>query len=442
MKACEAGAERGQLVHPARHQSLARTRLSALRTAIGVSILVWAASGLASDWPQLLGPTRNGIYSGPELAESWPKEGPAVVWQRQVGQGFSGPAVASGKLVLFHRQDEREVVECLEAGTGKALWSFGYPTAYHDDFGFDEGPRATPTIAEGMVYTYGAEGVLTCCELASGKKLWSVDAKRQFQAPKGFFGIGSSPLLEGNALLVNIGGRNGAGIVAFEKGSGKVLWKATEDEASYSSPVAVIFGSRHLALVLTRSELAAVEPANGEVSFRFPFQPPIRNSVTAAMPVVVGDLIFVSASYGTGAALLHVKQDGRGIEKLWSSDDALSCHYATAIEHDGFLYGIHGRTDPGFEPPASLRCVELKSGKLRWQQENFGAATLILAGRELLALTERGELLRVPASSEGFKTVARVQILPNQARAHPALADGLFYARSKDKLVCVDLRKH
>ena len=405
-------------------------------------LLLLTASAFGVDWPQLLGPTRNGIYSGTELADHWPKEGPAVVWQRQVGQGFSGPSVAARKLILFHRVEDREVVECLEAATGKALWNYGYATAYRDDFGFDEGPRATPTIADGRVYTYGAEGVLTCLELESGKKLWSVDAKSDFHTPKGFFGIACSPLIEGNALLVNVGGRSGSGIVAFDKSSGKVLWKTTDDEASYSSPLAGTFGGRRVALVLTRSELVAVEPANGNLSFRFPFQPPIRNSVTAAMPLVIGDLIFLSASYGTGAALLRVKEDGAGVEKVWSSDEALSSHYATSVERDGFLYGIHGRTDPGFEPLASLRCVELKTGKLRWEKEGFGAATLILASRELLILTERGELVRVAASPEGFRSLARAQILSNQVRAHPALADGLYYARSKDKMVCLDLRKH
>jgi hypothetical protein len=117
-------------------------------------------SASASDWPQFLGPTRNGVYTGPALAASWPKDGPRVVWQRKVGAGFSGPAVASGKLILFHRIEDEETVECLDAGTGKALWKFDYPTAYRDDFGFDEGPRATPAISDGHVYTYGAEGIL------------------------------------------------------------------------------------------------------------------------------------------------------------------------------------------------------------------------------------------------------------------------------------------
>ena len=397
------------------------------------------ATAFASDWPQFLGPTRNGVYAGTDLAEAWPKDGPPVVWQRKVGQGFSGPVVASGKVILFDRVEDKETVECMEGQTGKPVWSLSYPTAYRDDFGFDEGPRATPAIADGRVFTYGAEGMLTCEDLATGRKLWSVDTKTEFHAPKGFFGIACSPLVEGNAVLLIVGARNGYGIVAFNKTDGKVLWKTGDDEASYSSPVAGTAGGGRCAFFLTRSALVATRPDDGKVLFQFPFRPPMRNSVTAATPLLVNDTVFLSASYGTGAALLQLTESAP--RKLWASDEVLSNHYATSVYHDGFLYGIHGRTDPGFEPPASLRCVELKTAKVVWEQTAFGAATLILAGNQLLLLTERGELIRAPASATAFKPNARAQILSSQVRAHPALAEGLFYARSKDRLVCVNLKK-
>ena len=398
---------------------------------------LFAMTASAGDWPQFLGPTRDGVYAGPELAAAWPKEGPPVLWQRPVGQGFSGPAVAAGKLILFHRMEDQEKVECLDAKTGKSIWSFDYATAYRDDFGFDEGPRATPAIAEGRVYTYGAEGALHCLDLATGKKLWSVNCKTEFRAPKGFFGMACSPLVEGDCVLLNIGGRDGGGLVAFDKTSGKIRWKATEDEASYSSPMAATINGRRYVFFFTRAGLTAVEPTGGKIFFQFPFHPPTRTSVSAATPLVVGDLIFLSASYELGAVLLRIKESGP--EKIWASDAFLSNHYATSVHHDGFLYGIHGRTDPGYDP--SLRCIELKTGKIRWQQDGIGAATLILAGEQLMILTERGELIRAAASPAEFKSTARAQVLPTQVRAHPALADGFFYARSKDKLLCLDLRK-
>jgi outer membrane protein assembly factor BamB len=413
--------------------------LRALKRRVTAAVVFVALLTRAQDWPQFLGPTRNGVYPGNDLAETWPKEGPPVVWQKKVGEGFSGLVVALDKLILFHRIDDKETVECLEAKTGKAIWSFDYPTSYRDDFGFDEGPRATPAIADGRVYTFGAEGALRCLDFVAGTNVWSMDCKTQFRAPKGFFGMACSPLVEGNALILNVGGRDAAGIVAFEKTNGRVLWKATSDGASYSSPVAVTLNGRRSAVVLTRDGLVAADPANGEIRFRFPFTPPVRSSVTAATPLIVGDLIFISASYNTGAVLLKAAQTR--VEPIWSGDDALSNHYATSVQHNGFLYGIHGRTDPGFPPGPSLRCVELKTGKVRWSKESFGAATITLAGDQFLALTERGELIRVAATPERFNATARAQIMPAQVRAHPALANGLFYARSKDKLVCVDLRK-
>lgn len=404
--------------------------------ALLIITILLAGNSWASDWPQFLGPTRNGVYPTNDLAQSWPKEGPPVLWQKKIGQGFSGPVVANHKLILFHRLADKETIECLDATTGKPLWNYDYPTSYQDDFGFDEGPRATPCIADNRVYTFGAEGMLTCLNFADGKMLWSIDTKKEFGARKGFFGIASSPIVEGNALLVNVGGTEDAGIIAFDKSTGKVLWKTSNDEASYSSPtVATINGTRY-GLFLTRSALIGLDPASGKIHFTYPFRPPINASVTAATPLVIDNLIFISASYDTGGTLLRIK-DGKP-EKIWSAEDVLSNHYATSVYHNGFLYGIDGRTDPGFQP--TFRCVDLRTGKVRWQQNDLGAATLTLLGDALLLVTEKGELMRAKVSPDKFTLLARAEALPNHVRAFPAIADGCLYARSKDKLFCLDLK--
>ena len=188
--------------------------------AVLLAVSSGGARSIPSDWPQFLGPGRDGVYRGDDLAENWPAGGPRTLWTKTVGQGFSGPVVSQGKLIVFQRVADKEVVECLDARTGNQLWSGDYPTRYQDDFGFDEGPRATPSIVDGKVYTFGAEGVLSCWELSTGKNLWRVDSKREFNAPKGFFGMACSPLVEQNAVIVNIGGGRGAGIVAFDKSTG------------------------------------------------------------------------------------------------------------------------------------------------------------------------------------------------------------------------------
>jgi len=232
-----------------------------------------------------------------------------------------------------------------------------------------------------------------------------------------------------------VGGRHGAGIVAFDCATGAKRWRATDDEVSYASPVAATIHGRRIVLSLTREALVALTPADGHVIFRHPWRPRPDASVSAATPLVVGDLIFISACYGAGASLLRFKDSGP--EVIWSGDESLSNHYATSVQHRGFLYGWHGRQEQGCE----LRCVDLQSGKVRWKEPGLKAGSVTLAGEELLVLTENGLLLRAPATPEGFKPTARVQALPFDVRAFPALADGRLFARSKDRLVCLDLSK-
>lgn len=405
---------------------------------LNLSLLV-AATSSASDWPQFLGPNRDGVYDGSDLTDAWPAGGPPVVWQKGVGHGFSGPVVADHKLILFHRENAQEIVACLDARTGSPVWSFAYPTSYQDDFGFDDGPRATPSISGGRVYTFGAQGMLHCLEAGSGKKVWSVDTKTEFGAGNGFFGLACSPLVEGDGVLLSIGGPKGAGIAAFNKANGKLLWKTSDDDAGYSSPVAATIGDRRYAFFFTREGLIAIDPAKGKILHQYPWHSRNRMSVNAATPLIVGDSIFLSASYGTGAALLRLRD--QHVEKTWSDDDILSNHYATSVELNGFLYGIHGRTDPGFSPHPRLRCVELKTKRVCWETDSIGAASLTRAGSQLLILTEKGELVDAAANPDSFQLKARARILSSEVRAFPAVADGFFYARSKDQLVCLDLRR-
>ena len=230
---------------------------------LAASVLVAGVRVAADDWPQFLGPTRNGVYKGPPLASSWPAGGPKTVWRKQVGQGFAGPVVAGERLILFHRVGNEEIVEALNARTGAPQWRFAYPTAYRDDFGFDEGPRAVPVVANGRIYTFGAEGQLHAIDLATGKQIWNVDTMRRFGVRKGFFGAAGSPLVEDGRVIANIGGKDGAkgaGIVAFNADTGAVTWTATDDEAGYSSPVGATLGGKRHAVFFTRNGLVGLDP--------------------------------------------------------------------------------------------------------------------------------------------------------------------------------------
>ena len=382
----------------------------------------------ASDWPQLLGPQRNGHYP-----DSLSVGSSQLLWKKDVGAGFSSPVVAGGKLILFHRVGNKEVVECLDPATGKHFWTFEYPSSYRDDFGFDEGPRGTPAISDGKVYTFGAEGVLHALDLLSGKKVWSVDTHAKFGVRKGFFGAAASPLVDERAVYVNVGGPSGAGLVAFDRNTGSVMWTARNDEAGYSSPISAVLNGVRSILCFTREGLVAVDPVSGKVRFHFPWRSRTDASVNAALPIVVGDLIFLSASYNTGAVLL--KAAANQVTKVWASDEALSNHYATSVYKDGYLYGFHGRQEFG----QTLRCIELKTGKVQWSAEGLRAGTVTLAGDRLLIVRENGEAISARATPKAFQPDAKSQLLNGVVRSYPALAQGKLYVRNEATLAAYSL---
>jgi outer membrane protein assembly factor BamB len=388
----------------------------------------------AADWPQFLGPERNGISSEKGLLQSWDEKGPPLVWKRQVGEGYSGPVIARGRLILLHRVENEEVVESFDAATGKPQWKFSYPTAYSDQVGKGDGPRCTPVISGQRVYTLGAEGKLHCLELESGKKVWERSLVEEYKVKQNFFGVGSTPLVEGNLVLVNVGGKD-AGIVALDKDTGKEKWRATGDGASYASPVAATIDGVRYAIFFTRRGIVLLEPATGKVLFEKQWRAAYDTTVNAATPTVVGNLLFFSASYDTGAILLRVTKNQ--VKEVWSREDALSSHYNTSIYHEGYLYGIDGRQESG----ARLRCIELKTGKVQWTQKPFGCASMVLADGHLIALTEKGDLVLLRPSPKSYQEISRARVLTFPCRAEIALANGRLYARDGENHMCWNLQK-
>jgi outer membrane protein assembly factor BamB len=407
--------------------------MTALRCLLFAAVL----AAVGADWPQLLGPARNGSSPEKGLLDSWPDKGPPVLWDREVGEGYSGPVIAGGRLVLHHRVGDEEIIDCLEAATGKELWKHKTSTNYEDPLHKGNGPRSTPAIAAGHLYTLGPAGLLLCLRMEDGKKVWQRALLEDYEVPPSFFGVGTSPLVEGKLVLVNVGGRD-AGIVAFDKDTGKEVWKATGQGASYASPVAAtIDGVRHV-LFFTREGLVSVDPANGSVRFTKRWRARINTSVNAASPVVFDGHVFLSSCYNTGAIVLRVMKDG--VEEVWNNDDALSCHFNTPVYLDGYLYGFHGREDVPDEG-GQLRCVEAKTGKVQWEAPGRGVGSLLLADGRLIALKESGELVLFRPDAEKYREASRAAVLSNPCRAHPALADGRLYGRDGRKLVCWYLKK-
>ena len=398
-----------------------------------VALFLLAAAARAEDWPQHLGPRRDGT-STEQAPEAWGSNGPLILWHQEVGEGFSAPVVASGRLLLFHRQQGVERLDALDPADGRLRWSYRYPTTYRDDFGFDEGPRSAPTVSGDTVFTFGAQGMLSAVDLETGAKRWSVDTHEVFRVRKGFFGAAASPLVEDGRVLLNVGGTGGAGLVAFDAASGRTIWTASESEASYSSAVVATLGGKKTVLFFTREGLVGVDPGLGALRFELRWRSRSRSSVNAATPLVIGDQIFVSSSYQTGAALLH--PNGDRVEPIWTSDEVLSNHYSTSLYHDGHLYGFHGRQEYG----PSLRCVELQTGAVKWSRERFGSGSLIGIGDRILLLHEDGRLQLLLASPSSFELLATTQLLSSVVRAYPAFSDGVLYARNQRELVAARLR--
>jgi outer membrane protein assembly factor BamB len=383
----------------------------------------------AGDWPQILGPQRNGVAVDEKLVATLPAAGLQPAWQVPCGSGLAGVAVAEGRVVLFHRQGGDEVVAALDAATGAPLWSQKFPTRFQAQIVDDDGPRCVPTIAGGRVFAYGAEGRLIAVELQSGRVLWNRPTHQEFGAPVGYFGAGSSPLVDGNKVIVNVGGPKGAGVVAFDAATGRTIWQSTDELASYSAPIRATIEGQSRLLVITRLQFLGLEPATGKELFRIPFGSR-GPTVNGASPVLLGKQVFLTASYGIGDRLVTLGPDSATV--AWE-DDALSSQYTTPIVHDGLLYGVFGRQDGG---PVSLKCFDPATRKTLWTKEGIEYATLIAADGKLLVVHSNGELRLVALDRTGYRELGTAKLLPGTTRALPALSNGRLFVRNERTLAC------
>jgi outer membrane protein assembly factor BamB len=406
-------------------------------SAVALVVLLPLNVSIAGDWPQILGPDRDGIANGEQLLSSWPAGGPRQVWKTDVGQGFAGVAVRDGMLVLFHRVGNYEVVEALEADTGAGIWESRFPCRYQSGMSSDAGPRCVPLISADHVFVYGVTGMLRCLEVKSGDETWSMDTWEKFSAPEGYFGAGSSPVLFEDRLIVNVGGRDNAAVVAFSVKDGSVIWQAFNDTASYSSPiVAGIDGEQH-AIVVTRLNAISLDPSDGRIRFQFPFG--MRGpTVNGATPVVAGRHLFVSSSYRVGS--VWAKIESNGSQPTSSGEDLLATQYATPVRYNGLLFAVDGRQDIG---SATLKCIDPEKQKVLWEEGGFDYGSLIRVGEELLFLTFAGDLMRFRADASQFQRGQVSNVLDNTPRGYrlPALSNGMLFVRDDQALKCLQVGK-
>lgn len=404
--------------------------------ALLVSLLCLAPQFVnAGDWPQILGPNRNGIAEGEKLATTWPAAGPKVLWNRSVGKGLSGVAIAKGTTYVFDRTEDLERLVAVNAANGEQRWEAKWPTAYRDTIAGDDGPRCVPVVHGDRVYAYGAAGTLACIKVSDGKEVWRRNLVEDYQADLGYFGAGSTPLIEGKTLIVNVGGQKAqAGVVGLSVDTGKEIWKSVADTASYSSPIAAtIDGTRHI-LCITRLKLVSLDPQTGKVRFEFPFGQR-GPTVNGANPVLFKNHVLVTASYGIGATLALIHK--ASADQKWTGDEILSSQYTTPIIKDGFVYGIDGRQDQG---SAILKCFDPLTRKVTWSKDDCGMATLILADDKLVCMKTDGELILAVADPKAYRKLASAKLFNSTCRPLPALANGFLYVRDTETLKCFDLR--
>ena len=437
----------------------------------------------AADWPEFLGPSRDNRSPETGLRQTLSADGAPILWQKKIGTGYSAPSILGNSLVLHHRLGDEEIIEAFDAGTGKPLWRHSYPTRFIDPFGYNNGPRCSPLLTPDFCYTFGAEGLLLCLHLKDGSVLWSRDTRKDFEVPEAFFGVGSTPILDGSRLIVLVGGQPNSAVVAFDARTGKTLWEnggestwsgvpmtgwpgertiqwniadpAFQKQASYCSPVlATIHGQRHV-LCCTRQGLLSLDPETGKRHFAFWFRARQDSSVNAMTPIVDNDCVLISSAYfRNGSVLLRVRPDGAAVDEVWRGTQ-LEMHWSRPVLEGGRLFAFSGRN----EPDARFRCVDWADGTLRWDRfegwpnaghsklregekapEFYGRGSLILADKKLVALGEAGRLGLFETDPGKVVEIGQWQVpgLSYPCWTGPVLANRKLYLRDEGLLLCLD----
>lgn len=384
------------------------------------------------DWPQWLGPNRNGVSPATDFRVNWREAPPAVAWRTPLGDGFSGIAVAAGKVYTMYSDNDGEYAVCLDAGSGEVLWKTATDGEEYSDWQGGDGPRATPAINDGIAYFYGAFGKLLAMDANSGEVRWTFDVRKSLKAETPTWGFSASPLIEGNMVLTEAGGTNGKALVALNKGTGEIVWTSQNDKAGYSSPIAVTINDVRIAFFFTAANILAINPENGERLWGHPWK--TDYDVNAATPLFIPpSSIFISSEYDVGAARFDLSGDGTNLQgkQRWFTR-RMKNKMSTSVYLDGYIYGLDGKI---------LKCIDANSGEEQWKTRGFGEGTLIAANGYLFVLSDRGVLALVEATSEDYKPVAEAKVLNGLSWTAPALAGGRLYLRNQKEMVALDIAK-
>jgi outer membrane protein assembly factor BamB len=429
-----------------------------IRLAIVVVAIVSVIAMLcrADDWPQWRGPNRDGVWLETGIVEKFDKPQLDIEWRAEIGPGYSGPTVADGRVYVTDRQTEPMQVErvlCFRAADGKPLWSHTYACIY-EGIQYTAGPRAAVTIDEGRAYSLGTMDDLFCFDAATGKVLWQKDLRTLYNAKIPGWGIAAAPLIDGNRLILNVGGEH-ACVVALDKKTGEGIWKALDDPAQYSAPVIIRQGGRQVLVIWTGAAVVGLDPATGAELWREEMKPS-RMAIGIATPIFDGKRLFVSSFYD-GSLMLRLTTDDAGrpiAERLWrkvgpdeQQTQSLHCMIGTPILEGDYLYGV--------DSYGQLRCLDADTGERIWESQKavpkarWAAIHIVQLHNRLVMFNERGELLFGRISPEGFEEISRAKLIEptsdqlNQRGgvcwSHPAFANRHVYARNDHDLVCASL---
>jgi outer membrane protein assembly factor BamB len=400
--------------------------------------LLLALNALAGDWPQWRGPNRDGHAAADERIAPDRFKNPTPKWKIQIGGGFSSPIVSNNRLVYLDEQNGKEVAHCLEAATGKELWKVSYADMFEDEWG--PGPRATPFTDGQKLYVQSCNGEFRCLDIANGKTLWSFNFEKygvKFLGSKANEGTASrrgnngAGILDGDAVIVPVGGTDSASLVCLSKDTGEVIWKSGDDEAAYSSLMAANIAGARQVVAFDAEAILGADRVSGKILWRVPLK---TNAKRHAMtPIIHNNEVYVN-SHTFGLICFEISREGadfKAVEK-WRNRD-LKINLATPVLVDGFLYS-HGANK-------NFVCVEAETGKLKWSQDGFGKdySSTLAANDKLVVTTDAGELSVLEADPAAYKQLARVQICGKNWN-HPALAGGLLFVRDARELACYAAR--
>ena len=392
----------------------------------------------AGEWPQFLGPQRNGVSPETGLLKAWPTAGPPEVWRSAGGPGMSGLAISGGHIVTLVQREGQQTAIALDARTGQPQWKTVIAPEYHNGMG--NGPRATPAISGEQVFVFTGEGILAALNLSDGKLAWSQNVIEDLKGEVAEYGMASSPLVVGQQVIVTAGAPRGA-VVAYDTKSGQLAWKTADGTAGYSSPALLDVGGRPQIVATTGAAVLGIAPETGSLLWKYPFE--TNYNCNIATPLAIKGQVFFSAGENHGSVLLALKPKADLFEaqEVWSSlgtKSVLRNEWQTSILHEGHLYGFDNVGAAG--PVTHLTCVNAETGARVWQKLRFGKGNMIAADGKLFAVTMTGELVMIRLTPAGYDELGRSTVLGSTRQA-PALANGLLYLRDDQDIVCLNVRQ-